>query len=100
MEHFGEVAHHIGNQLGVADNFEQILVSHEVESREVLPLLVQVLTECLLNDLQRVGEVLQGFLEIWDFHHFKHKRLLGDHLHELGEVSVDIFELLELSREH
>lgn len=56
-EHLGEVPLNILDLLGVTDDFEQVFVTHEVESREVLPLLLQIVTERFLDMLELGDEV-------------------------------------------
>ena len=86
LEHLWEVTHDILNLFRVADDLEKVLVTDEVEASEILSLLLQVLTESLLDELQRSSEVLQGLLEVGDLHNLKHDGLLIHMLHQLGEV--------------
>ena len=95
LEHFWEVSHHVGDHLGVADNFKQIFVTNEVESGEVLPLLLKVLSKCFLNHLQRICKILKSFLKIWNLHHFKDDGSLVHNFHEASKLSVDVFKLSE-----
>lgn len=91
---------HILDLLGVTNDLKQVLVTDEVESRKVRPLLLQVLTESFLDVLQRGGEVAQCLLKILDLDDLKHNGLLVDRLHQTCEVVVDVLELCELVRKH
>lgn len=86
LEHLWEMSHDILNLFRVADDLEKVLVTDEVEASEILSLLLQVLTESLLDELQRSSEVLQGLLEVGDLHNLKNDGLLIHVLHQLGEV--------------
>ena len=67
--------------LGVTDNFEQVLITNEVESSEVLPLLFKVLTESLLDVLERIREGREGLLEVGCLHDLHHDGVLVHCLH-------------------
>lgn len=53
-EHLREVALHHLDLLGVTNDLEQILISHEVEPSKVLALGLQVVNQSLLNLVQHV----------------------------------------------
>ena len=63
------MTHHVLDFLRVADDLEQVLITDEIETCKILSLLLQVLTESLLDELQRCSEVLQGLLEVRNLHH-------------------------------
>ena len=98
LEHFREMSHDGFDLFGVTNNLKQVFVTDEVEPGKVLPLLLEILAKSLLNELQRVGEVLEGLLQVGDLHNLKYNRRLVDHLHEACKVSVEVLELGELVR--
>ena len=49
LEHLGEVSHDVGDVLRVTDDLKQVFVTHEIEPGKVLSLLLQILTESLLD---------------------------------------------------
>ena len=70
LEHFGEVALHVLNSLGVSNNFKKVFITYEIESGETLSLLFEVLSKSLLDVLKRVGEGNEGLFKIRRLHDF------------------------------
>lgn len=70
LEHFGEVALHVLNCLGVSNNFKKVFITYEIESGETLSLLFEVLSKSLLDVLKRVGEGNEGLFKIRRLHDF------------------------------
>jgi hypothetical protein len=95
-KHLGEVSLDIFNLFTVANNFEQIFISHKVKASEVLSLFFKVLTQGFLNMLKLCGEVGEGFFKVGNFENFKYVGVLVYSLHQPNKVVIDVLELCEL----
>lgn len=88
---------HLSYIFGVTDDFQEVLVTDEVESSKALALLLQVVTESFLNLAEHIRESLQVLLQVLDGHDIEDDRFLSNLLHQLRELVVNAPELVELS---
>jgi hypothetical protein len=59
--------------LGLGENFEQIVIGQEVETGELLSLLLEIVVQFLLNKFQILVSLLETFQKPFtgaDFEHF------------------------------
>jgi len=99
-EHLGEVPLNILDLLGVTDDFEQVFVTHEVESSEVLPLLLQIVTERFLDMLELGDKVDQSLLQVVDLEDLEDLGLFIHGLHQFDELTVNVLEFVEFVCQH
>lgn len=52
--------------VGLSEDFKKVIVSNEVESRELLAFLLQVVVECLLAHLELGQDRLEALLQTWN----------------------------------
>ena len=99
-EHFREMPHNLLDFATVSDNLEEVIVSDEVETSECLSLLLKVVTEGLFDGVEVLGPLVEVFLEVGNLADLEDLRVAVDLLHQGDEFVVDVFEAVELVREH
>ena len=78
--------------VAVADDLQQVLVAHEVEAREELPLTLQERAQRLLHLRQLLRQPLQRTLDVGRAEHVQHARLHRHLAHGAHELRVDRLE--------
>jgi hypothetical protein len=99
-EHFREESLDCIDVLTISDDFEKIVISNIVESREVNSLVFKIFVKILLDAVKELHPVFKALCKLI---HLENKNNLGvivDDAHEVLELGIEISEFFKLSLEH
>ena len=91
-KHLLEMLGNTEDVVAVTDDFKQIFITDEVETREGDTFTFQVFTECFLDLIEQLSQSFQGLLHSVDCKNIQNERRFVDLLHDSKELGVDVLE--------
>lgn len=78
--------------LGLTKDLKQVIITNEVESRELLTLLFKVVIEGLLAHLKLSEDCLKSVLKTWDFDETHDQRVSANTKSDRSVLFIDAAE--------
>mmetsp|Transcript_16750 Transcript_16750/g.41844 ORF Transcript_16750/g.41844 Transcript_16750/m.41844 type:complete len:264 (+) Transcript_16750:7617-8408(+) len=91
-KHFRYMTKNLSGLAGVTQNLEKIIVTKEIETGEFPTLLLEILSQRLLDHGHEVAETFQRALYVFDVEDFHCKRTSSNAAHESDEFGIDTLE--------